>query len=176
MNKLTFVLVAMLAMTRIGSAHHQDAKPPPEVAAMMKEMGGPLKCAGIYKLGGQDLKFTSTIKAKSELGGFWIHESIDAEAGKDEPHVLSEAYMMYEPSGKKWHRVEMRDDGVLISSTGDMKDHKLELTGDVVTSEGQLVLKVSIDASNPSKGITIVGQLTFDKKTWSPYIEETCKR
>ena len=149
---------------------------------MMKGMGGNWKCTGTFHgMGGSDMKYTSTVKPKTELGGFWVHESVDIKPADKKMmpgDVMVEAYMTYDTSAKKWRRVEMMNDGALVVATSDgMKDMKLEMDGDAYGSHGQMMIKVNLDMTDMKAGMQVKGQISTDKgRTWTPMFEEVCKK
>jgi hypothetical protein len=156
-------------------------KPPQEIADMVKSMGGNWKCEGTFTGMGQTMKYTSTVKGKTELGGFWVHETVDIKPADKKAMPgdwVAEAYMTFDPTSKKWRRVEVMNDGGMYMGTSDgMKDGKLEMVGDTYGPHGQGMMKINIDATDMKKGMHITGQMSMDKgKTWTPLLEETCKK
>ena len=187
MKKLSTVFVTLAALAGLSLAAGDDKKmempkPPQEIADMMKAMGGNWKCEGTFTgQPGMTMKYTSTVKPKTELGGFWVHESVNIKPADKKMmpgDFMIEAYMTYDSNAKKWRRVEMMNDGGMFIGTSDgMKDNKLEMVGDTYGMHGQGMMKVNIDATDLKKGMHVTGQMSMDKgKTWSPMIDETCKK
>jgi hypothetical protein len=129
---------------------------------------------------GTDMKYTSTDswmkKPLSSVLAFTVDvKPADKKAMPGD--FMIEAYMTYDPMMKKWHRMEVMNDGGRFVGTSDgMKDGKLEMVGDAWNAKGQGMMKVNIDATDP-KAVHIVAQMSPDKgKSWMPMIDETCKR
>ena len=188
MKKLTMTFCAMAGMTTLVLAAGEDKKmeapkPPQEIADMMKAMTGSWKCEGTFSgmTGGAAMKYTSTMKPKTELNGFWVHEAVTITPSDKKAmpgNFMIEAYMTYDSAAKMWRRVEMMSDGgLMVGTSSGMKDMKMEMTGTNWSSHGESMMKTSIDNSDAKKGIHIVGQMSMDKgKTWTALFDETCKK
>ena len=188
MKKLTFTFCALAGMTALGLAAGEDKKmeapkPPQEIGDMMKSMTGSWKCEGTFAGmgGGAAMKYTSTMKPKSELAGFWVHESVTITPSDKKAmpgNFLIEAWMTYDSSAKMWRRVEMMSDGgLMVGTSAGAKDMKMEMNGTNWGPHGESMMKTTVDMTDMKKGIHVVGQMSMDKgKTWNQLFDETCKK
>src|ERR1041385_2758953 len=101
----------------------QMPKPAPEIADTLKQMQGTWSCTGTAV--GPDMKseakFKATMTSKSDLDGFWIHDSMTGTAGEGKTAMKfkMESYSTFDPAAKKWHRVSMMNDGAMMTGVGD---------------------------------------------------------
>jgi hypothetical protein len=156
-------------------------KPAQEIADMVKGLSGSWKCDGTAM--GADMKegkFKGTMKTKSDLDGFWVHDSMEGTMGegKGAMNFKMESYSTYDASSKKWRRAAVMNDGGMMVGTSDgMKDMKMEMTLDTWDSHGQGMFKDNVDASDMKKGVHAWGQMSMDKgKTWNKVYDMTCKK
>jgi hypothetical protein len=156
-------------------------KPPAEIAAMMKSMGSNLKCTGTFSAMGTDMPLKGTMTAKSDLDGWWVHDSYKATVtGPDKkPQTFKmEGYGTYDATAKKYRRVAVMNDGGLMVSSSDGPDASGHMTGmaDTYGPHGQGMMKETMDMSDPKAGVKMTGEMSMDKgKTWTKVYEVTCK-
>jgi hypothetical protein len=157
------VVIAILMLVSAAAAG-EIAKPPPEIADMLKSVGGAWKCEGT--LGNEKVKLTGT--TKSELDGFWIHDTMAFGRYK------RETFTTWDVPSKKWRRVAITNDGGQMVGTGEpMKDMKMDFNLD--TASG--LFRDHVDASDLKKGAHLWGEQSLDKgKTWTPVYDLTCRR
>lgn len=144
--------------------------PPAELAEVGKLMTGTWKCESTLELPNQPpAKMKAKVTSALELGGFWIHETIDVEMA---PAIKVEAYMTFD--GTKWHRTAFDSMGGQATGTADpMKDHKIEWA----IENGSLLEKVRADFSDLKKGMHLTAERSVDQgKTWGKGLDMTCKK
>lgn len=152
-------------------------KPATEIADMVKHMNASSRCTGsVYDMKGQPIAMKATMKATTELGGFWIHESMTGTAGK--MTYKMEAYTTYDATAKKWRRVSVDSYGMQMTGTSDgMKDMKMDFNSDTISPMGASMFKDHVDASDAKAGVKVAGEMSMDKgKTWNKVYEMTCKK
>lgn len=155
-------------------------KPPAEVAATLKMMGARSNCTGTGL--GMDMKsevkFKGTTTRKSDLDGWWIHESMTGTMGegKTAGKMKMESYMTYDAKLGKWRAVSVMNDGTQMVGTADMKDGKLEATWDTMGGMGAGMFKDHGDMTDKKAGTHMWGEMSMDKgKTWTKVYDMTCK-
>src|SRR5436309_609431 len=89
-------------------------KPPQELADMMKSMAGTWKCDGTATgMDAKEVKFTGKLTTKSDLDGFWGHDSFEGSMGAMGKFKF-ESYMTYDGNSKKWHSVMVDNQGGMM--------------------------------------------------------------
>lgn len=154
-------------------------KPPAEIAAAAKMMSKTLNCKGTG-LGPDmktEMKMKGTMKAKSDLSGWWIRQTIAGTVGegKTATKMNMEGFMTYDPKLAKWRFLGVSNDGGSLTGLADMKDGKYELVGEVTMPMGTVAFKDHGDMTDP-KNIKFWGEMSMDKgKTWTKVYDQTCK-
>jgi hypothetical protein len=156
-------------------------KPPTEIAAHIKAMGGTWRCNGTAV--GPDKaegKMKATLAAKSDLDGYWIHHTLNATmgAGKTATKFKMEGYATFNATDKKWRMVSVMNDGGMMMGTSDgPKDGKMVMTADTYGPWGQGMMRETHDATDMKAGVKMSGEMSMDKgKTWNKVYEMTCKK
>jgi len=162
----------------------QMPKPAPEIADRLKMMQGTWTCTGTA-MGGADMKtemkFKGTMTSKSDLDGFWIHDSMQGTAGEGKAAMKfkMESYATFDAAGKKWHTLAVMNDGGQMVGMGDaLKDGKGEMVADTWSPMGAGQMKDHVDVSDVKKaGAHMWGEASMDKgKTWGKVYDMTCKK
>ena len=149
-------------------------KAPKEVADMVKGMEGTWKCTGKgYMPDGSTVDMTGTVKSKSDLAGFWAHDSMVGKMGN-----AFESYTTFDAAAKKWHRVMVDNMGGMAMGNSDgMKDMKMDFAMDAMGPMGAMMVKDHVDMSDAKNGAKFFGERSMDKgKTWSKDYEVVCKK
>ena len=188
MNK-TIILAMVLGLGGLAAAGDgKDAKAPPakamempkapkEVADMAKGMMGTWNCTGKGMMpDGMSMDMSGTYKSKSDLDGFWVHESLDGKMGK--MPFKFESYATYDAAAKKWQKVGVDNMGGHSMGTSDgMKDGKMEWAVESMGPMGAMMEKEHIDMSDAKAGNKVWGEMSMDKgKTWKKSFEVVCKK
>jgi hypothetical protein len=154
-------------------------KPPAEIAAAAKMMNKTLACTGTGL--GPDMKteakMKSTMSAKSDLGGWWIRQTIKGTVGEGKAAVKMnmEGLMTYDAKLAKWRFLGVSNDGGSLTGMADMKDGKYELVGEMTSPMGTAAFKDHGDMTD-KKAIHFWGEMSMDKgKTWTKVYDQTCK-
>jgi hypothetical protein len=168
-------------VTATAGAKMEMPKPPAEIAAHVKAMGGTWRCTGTAV--GPDKtegKMKATLSAKSDLDGYWVHHSLNATmgAGKTAMKFKMEGYATYSATEKKWRMVSVMNDGAMMMGTSDgPKDGKMVMTADTYGPWGQGMMRETHDATDMKAGVKMNGEMSMDKgKTWNKVYEMTCKK
>ena len=151
-------------------------KPPVEIADMLKGMAGTWKCDGAATgMDGKETKFTAKMTSKSDLDGFWAHDSFEGSMAMGK--FKFENYITYNPSDKKWHNVMVDNQGGLMMGQSDgMKDMKMDVTADTWGPMGKGQFKAHMDMSDMKKGAHMWGEMSMDGKTWNKVYDMVCKK
>ena len=190
MNK-TFILAMVLGLGSVAVAGDgKDAKAPApagkamempkapkEVADMAKAMTGTWTCTGKgFMPDGSTMDMTGTFKSKTDLDGFWVHDTLDGKMGKM-PYKF-EAYSSYDAAAKKWRKVMVDNMGSSSMGTSDgVKDNKLEWAVDANGMMGSMMEKEHMEMGDAKTGTKVWGEMTMDKgKTWKKSYEVVCKK
>ncbi|HVK83959.1 MAG TPA: DUF1579 family protein [Kofleriaceae bacterium] len=151
-------------------------KPPAELASHLKSLQGSWRCTGSAPgLDGQPAPLKATIKAKSDLDGWFIQEVYDGTAGKMKYRFTS--YTTYDAGSKKWRRVMLDSLGTQMIGTSDgYKDNKMDFNLDSLSPMGSGQFRDHVDLSDP-KARKSWGEASNDKgKNWMKVYEMTCKK
>jgi hypothetical protein len=154
------------------------AKPPPEIADMLKSVQGTWTCDGTTTgADNKPQKIKIALAGKADLEGFWIHDSMSIGPIKT-PTFRAESFVTYDPTTKRWRCVAVMSDGTqIVGNTETMKDMKMDFTFDAVDATATSTFRGHLDASDLRKGLHATGDVSKDKgKTWSPVYDVTCKR
>jgi hypothetical protein len=188
MNKL-IILATVLGLGGLASAGDgKDAKAPApkamempkapkEVADMAKGMSGTWNCTGKGMMpDGSSIDMTGKFTSKSELDGFWIHDTLDGKMGK--MPFRFEAYSSYDAASKKWHKLGVDNMGGQSVATSDgMTAGKMDWAVEATGPMGQYMSKEHFDMSDAKAGNKVSGESSMDKgKTWHKDFEVTCKK
>ena len=155
-------------------------KPPAEIAASLKEMGAHKTCTG-SGLGPDmktEMKFKASMNNKSDLGGWWIHMSMNGTMGegKNSAKFLMESYSTYDTKMGKWRVSGVMNDGGNMAGTADIKDGKYESQADVWSNMGKAMMKEHGDMTDKKAGMHMSGEMSMDGgKTWMKLYDMTCK-
>jgi hypothetical protein len=151
-------------------------KPPTEIADMIKSLGGTWKCDGTATgMDGKETKFTGKLTSKSELDGFWVHDSFEGMMGAGK--FRFESYTTYDAGSKKWHVMMADNWGGMMNGTSDgMKDMKMETVSDTLGPMGKGQFKDHLDASDMKKGVHMWGEDSMDGRTWNKVYDMVCKK
>ncbi|HEY1554092.1 MAG TPA: hypothetical protein VGF94_04615 [Kofleriaceae bacterium] len=179
MTKLT--LLALVTLTIGGTALADTPKPPPEMADMLKSMTGTWRCTGTgMGMDGKDTKFTGTMTTKSDLDGYWGHDSFSGTMGEGKTAMKYkfESYMTFDPTTKKWRNMMMDNMGGSMAGTSDgMKDMKMEVDAETQDMRGKAQFKDHMDMSDLKKGAHMWGEESRDSgKTWNKVYDMVCKK
>ena len=157
-------------------------KPPAEIAALMKAMGPRGNCTGTG-MGGPDMKtemkFTGTVTHKTDVDGWFIHDSMQLTGtGKPPMKMKMESYMTYDAKMSKWRTVGVMNDGSTSVGTADATAGKWEATSDNYGGMmGNGKFRDHGDMSDPKAGMKMWGEASMDGgKTWTKVYEMTCKK
>jgi hypothetical protein len=167
---MRIAIATLIALAGLASA---DPKPPPEIADMLKSMGGTWKCEGTaLGLDGKQEKVKMTSTSRSDLDGFWAHDSL--AGGK----LKLESFTTWDSQSKKWRRVILTNDGGQMVGTAEpMKDMKIDYSFDTAGALGTGLFKEHLDASDLKRGAHVWGEQSLDKgKTWTPVYDLICRR
>ena len=165
-----------------GSAAPAMPKPAPEIGETLKQMQGTWSCSGtaVGPDMKSDAKFKATMTSKSDLDGFWIHDSMTGTSGEGKTAMKfkMESYSTFDPAAKKWHRVSIMNDGAMMTGVGDaMNGGKADTVSDTWSPMGSGQFKDHVDASDVKKGVHMWGEMSMDKgKTWNKVYDMTCKK
>ncbi|MFT3695162.1 MAG: hypothetical protein QM831_18640 [Kofleriaceae bacterium] len=156
-------------------------KPAQQIADRAKMMAGTWKCDGTSAgMDGKDMAFAGTFTAKTDLDGWWMHESFSGKAGtgKTAMNYKFEQFATYDGGMKKWRHVFVDNwGGQMIGTSDDMKDGKAETAFESNDMMGKSMVKDSVDASDMKKGVHMWGQMSKDSgKTWTKIYDMTCKK
>ncbi len=152
-------------------------KAPKEVADMAKAMAGTWNCTGKGMMpDGSSLDMTGKLSTKSDLDGFWYHETLDGKMGK--MGFKFESYATFDAGSKKWRKVAVDNMGGQSVGTSDgMTAGKLDWAVDSMGPMGAMMDKEHIDASDAKAGTKVWGETSMDKgKTWKKTFEVVCKK
>jgi hypothetical protein len=153
-------------------------KPPQEVADMAKAMSGTWKCEGTSMgMDGKESKFTGRMSSKSDLDGWWVHNSFEGTMGASTKFKF-ESFATYDGNEKKWHSVMVDNWGGTMAGQSDgMKDMKMDVTADTMGPMGKGQFKDHVDASDMKKGVHMWGESSHDSgKTWTKVYDMSCKK
>ena len=151
-------------------------KPPAEIAAMAKTLGGTWRCAGTGPgADGQPGPMKSTLKTKADLDGWWLQDTFEATMGKSK--FKFSAYTTYDAGSKKWRRVMVDSwGGQMIGSSDGLKDNKIDFNLDSMGPMGGGQFRDHVDLTDP-KNVKMWGEMSPDKgKNWMKVYEMTCKK
>ena len=156
-------------------------KPPAEIAATMKAIGASAKCTGTA-MGGADMKtemkFKGAVTRKTDLDGWWIHESMTGTAGEGKASMKfkMENYMTFDSKSGNWRTSAVMNDGGNMAGTATMKDGKWESQSDAWSSMGKGMMKEHGDMTDKKVGMHIWGEMSMDGgKTFNKVYDMTCK-
>lgn len=158
-------------------------KPPAEIAAAVKAHAGSWKCTGVA-MGGADMKtemkFKGTMTSKSDLDGWWMHDSMNGMAGEGKAGMKfkMESFSTFDGNSKKWRVVSVMNDGGAMMGTSDgMKDGKMDTTSDSYSMMGTGMFKDHVDMTDAKAGVKMWGEMSMDKgKTFTKVYEMACKK
>ncbi|HEY6033814.1 MAG TPA: hypothetical protein VIV58_06130 [Kofleriaceae bacterium] len=192
MTKLgNIVIVSMLSVT--GAAFAGDAakpaaapakmempKPADQIAARVKAMSGTWKCEGTAAgMDGKDQKFTGSMTTKTDLDGWWVHDTFSGTMGGSPGMKFKfEGFSTFDKNLNKWRTVMVDNWGGQMIGTGDdMKDGKSESTSESMDMMGKGMMKDHTDMSDMKKGAHMWGEGSHDGgKTWSKTYDMVCKK
>ncbi len=180
MHVPALTLAASLSLCALALASGGEAsvpKPAPEIAQRGKLMSGQWTCEGTAAtMDGHDARFTGSLSSRSDLGGFWVHESFDGSVagGKFE----FETYATFDASANQWRSLMVDNwGGSGVGVSQPMKDGKSETVYETVGLAGKLLLKSHLDVSDLKKGARLWGELSTDGgTTWIKNHDMICKR
>ncbi|HEY0255445.1 MAG TPA: hypothetical protein VGC41_28140 [Kofleriaceae bacterium] len=173
-------MIRALALSLIATtAFAQEFKPAPQIADHVKAMAGTWKCTGTsIGMDGKDVPYTGSYSTKSDLDGFWTHESFvgTAGTGKTSFTYKFESYATYDEASKKWRHILIDSYGGQAIGTSDAeKDGKSETLYEVLEGPGKAQMKHVVDASDLKKGVHMSGTMSKDSgKTWMKIFDLTC--
>ena len=142
-------------------------------------MEGTWKCKGnmLATPMGPGHETAATLKLKRDLGGYWISASYVGKKTKVDPKpFLGQDYITYDGVAKTWNRVMVDGYGgwSTMTSTGWEGD-KLVFTGDAMMPGHKMGLRHTITKKGP-KEVGSTWEMSMDKKTFTAFVEETCKK
>jgi hypothetical protein len=179
MKTISMIMTSVVGMT--GLALADAPKPPQEVTDMSKAMTGTWKCEGTgMGMDGKEMRFRGTMKSKSDLDGYWVHDSFDGTMGEGKA-VLKfkfESFSTYDPNSKKW-KTMFADNygGSMVGESEGMKDGKMDTTSVMSDMRGKGIFKDHMDASDPKQGVHMWGEESRDgNMTWNKVYDMTCKK
>jgi hypothetical protein len=152
-------------------------KAPQEVADMAKMASGTWNCTGkAYMPDNSAVDMKGTMKSKSDMNGFWMHDSWTSKMGKMDFNF--ESYTTYDASMKKWRRMMVDSMGGQMMGTSDgMNAGKMDFAMDAWSAMGQMMFKDHLDVSDMKAGMKSWGERSMDKgKTWQKDYEVVCKK
>jgi len=153
-------------------------KPPDQISARVKAMTGTWKCDGTAPgMDGKDQKFSGTMSSKSDLDGWWVHDSFSGTMGGGMKFKF-ESFATFDTSSKKWRDVFVDNwGGQMIGTADEMKDGKMDTTSDSLSMMGKGMQKDHTDASEMKKGVHMWGEGSKDGgKTWVKSYDMMCKK
>ncbi|MBS1121605.1 MAG: hypothetical protein H6Q90_3833, partial [Deltaproteobacteria bacterium] len=151
-------------------------KPPAELDAMAKLLGGNWKCKGQeFGMDGAATPITATSKAKLDLDKWWFSEATEV---KDKMNLKMTSFTTFDSNSKKWRRVMINNMGSYMVGTSDgLKDNKMDWNMDTMGPMGAGMFRDHVDASDAKAGAKFSGEMSIDKgKTWMKVYEITCKK
>ena len=155
-------------------------KPADQISARVKAMSGTWKCEGTAAgMDGKDQKFTGTMTSKTDLDGWWVHDSFSGTMGGATPMKFKfESFSTFDKNANKWRTVMVDNWGGQMIGTGDdMKDGKSETTSDSFDMMGKGMMKDHTDVSDMKKGAHMWGEGSHDGgKTWNKAYDMVCKK
>jgi hypothetical protein len=155
-------------------------KPADQISARVKAMSGTWKCEGTAAgMDGKDQKFTGTMTSKTDLDGWWVHDSFSGTMGGATPMKFKfESFSTFDKNANKWRTVMVDNWGGQMIGTGDeMKDGKMDTMSDSVSMMGKGMMKDHTDASDMKKGVHMWGESSKDAgKTWAKSYDMVCKK
>lgn len=183
---LTKLVCVMSLVCAAGAA---DAKRPPppaamptpkvpqEVVDMLKGASGTWKCTGkSFMPDGSSMDLKGTMSMKSDLDGFWVHESFAAPMGKDATYKF-EAYLTYDAGAKKWRRVQVDNSGGQMTGAAAMTGMKMDMDLDGQGAMGVTKFRDHYDGSDMKAGARSWGEASMDAgKTWAKVYDMVCKK
>jgi hypothetical protein len=180
MKVSTLTLAASVSVSALAIASGGDAKAPkpaPEIAERAKVLAGLWKCEGTSAtMDGKDAKFTGSLSSKSDLDGFWVHESFDGMVAGGK--FKFETYATFDASAKKLRNLMVDNwGGSGVGISDPMKDGKSEVVYETVGIAGKSMVKSHLDVSDLKKGARLWGEFSMDGgKTWIKNHDMTCKK
>lgn len=155
-------------------------KPADQVSARVKAMSGTWKCEGTAAgMDGKDQKFTGTMSSKTDLDGWWVHDSFSGTMGGATPMKFKfESFSTFDKNMNKWRTVMVDNwGGQMIGLGDDMKDGKSETASESMDMMGKGMMKDHTDVSDMKKGAHMWGESSHDGgKTWSKSYDMVCKK
>ena len=158
------------------SAKIEVPKPAPELAAIAKGRAGTWTCKGTaWMPDGSEHAMTGTMKSRSDLDGFWIHDTWDGKM--DQIPFKFEAYTTYDSKSKQLRRVVADSlGGQQVGTSDGLNDSKIDFTIEAVSVMGPMTLKEHVDKSQP-KALKITTERSIDNgKTFEHDFEVTCTK
>ena len=168
MHKLTMLAIVLVSPVVL-------AGPPPEIASMIKSMGGAWRCEGTTG----DAKLAGTLKLTPDLDGWWARDAFDGTVGtgKTATRFKFQRFTTFDAASKKWRVVLVDDLGTMMIGESDgMKDMKMETVLDVSGPGGKGQFQDHVDASDQRKGVHLWGEESHDGKTWTKIYDMVCRR
>ena len=152
-------------------------KIPQEVVDMLKGASGSWKCTGKnFAPDGTAVDMKATMTMKSDLDGFWVHESFAAPMGKAGTYRF-EAYLTYDTGQKKWRRVQVDNFGGQMAGAAAMTAMKLDMDLDGQGPMGATKFRDHYDGSDLKTGAHSWGEASMDAgKTWAKVYDMVCKK
>jgi hypothetical protein len=182
-------LIAMAAFAMPATVAAENAKPPakpgakiempkpaPELAEMAKGRAGTWTCKGkAWMPDGSEHAMTGAMKSRSDLDGFWIHDTWDGKM--DQIPFKFEAYTTYDSKSKQLRRVVADSlGGQQVGTSDGLNDNKIDFTIEAVSVMGPMTLKEHVDKVDP-RTLKITTERSTDKgKTFEHDFEITCTK
>jgi hypothetical protein len=167
------------ASAKAPAAKMPEMKPPAEVAAMAKMMGGNWKCTGKAMMDPSKpdmMDFTGTFKAAPTPDKWWVKGDWTAGGGK----MKGTMFVTYDAAAKKWYR-HMMDNmggGGMESSTGlpaGATEGKIVWEGEEHGMGMQHKTRNTEEVSAKSNKMTSEASMDGGK-TWKTVMEMTCTK
>lgn len=160
---------------------HAPPTPPAELDQFKFAEGGSWKCKGQF-LGagmGPAHAIEATLKLKRDLNKFWVAASYVSKKTKVDPMPFSgNEFITYDGAAKKFVRIMVDNMGgwAQMTSTG-FDAGKAVFTGEGTMGAHKMGLRHTITKVS-DKEVTSAWDTSMDPKraTWTPFVQETCKR
>lgn len=170
----------LVTLLLIGGVAHADPQIPPEVTGLLKVVTGAWRCTGTATLPGEAAAqpMTATLRTRSDLDGFWIHDTFEAKVGPAAKPIKLKYESFATFDSRKWRRVLVDNRGAQVIGTSDgVKDGKLDWNLDALAGSAPAVqVRDHVDAVDP-KALKLSGERSSDKgKTWTKVYELACKK
>ncbi|CAN5311215.1 hypothetical protein BH11MYX1_BH11MYX1_38620 [soil metagenome] len=179
-TNITLVSSMLMASVAVADEPRQTPELSQQMIDRAKSTAGTWRCDGSgMGMDGKAVSFGGTYRSKPDLDGSWIHNSFAGTlgSGKSAMKYKFEAYATWDPGTKRWREVFVDNFGdQTLSGGAEMKDGKLDITGESLDMLGRSTIHDHLDASDATR-LQFRGEQSRDGgKTWQNMYEMTCKK